>query len=803
MALASASIVPAANAASDGSEVTSETVAPAAVPDVLGGDRWQRHLSEDLLPYWETSDALGSPLGNFPTFLGQSGETLPDTTRGLVALSRRVYGYSVAFMLTGNPRYLTYAKAGLDWIEEHAADPVHGGYFGQLDVNGDPVAPLANKDASDLAAVGLAYGMYYNVTRDPAAETGLLAVRDLLFDKYYDAAGNRLRDALTHDLATEVDTGSNGGDLGNYLSAVTGIYLANTAVLSDPARRAQFTSDTRKLTQSLIDNFQATGAANRWWFWGRTKRFGNFNAADTAFGYNLKAYAMIANANRMLPDRPWDSLSVNRNTLITRAWDDVAGRWNQRPLSFALGNVEPDSAWWMHDEGDQLLAALNLEGGFPHSDQLARASQTFLDIYVDSDHPVRETFARVAREGFENASQKSGLGKSMMHNFEHALVMYLNGRALQRTPARLYYAFPTDQALTAVAKPYWFDSTGQTRTVGAPLQNLPDHSVVAVDFTGMDSVPRPPYPAPNDSAAPATTATVSPAPNGAGWNRDDVTVSFNATDDLVGVKEIHATVKDAEGVTAAVGHIDPGDEFTLPSFTAESDFDVTYFAVDALGNTEEPQSLQVRIDRTAPTVTIENPGDGASYLLDQFTLGQFRCEDETSGSGPLGCDGAVPGGAPADTSTVGAHAFTVTGTDAAGNQTVLMHEYDVRYGFSGFLSPIDNRPVVNVANAGRTIPVKWRLVNADGIGVSDPSSFVSLTSTAGGCEGTASTDIVDTYVDGSGLQYLGDGNWQFNWKTPKSYAGQCRTIALNLADSTGDAPATLEALGRTATFSFQ
>ena len=33
-------------------------------------------------------------------------------------------------MLTGEERYLTYARAGIDWIEAKAKDPVHGGYFG-------------------------------------------------------------------------------------------------------------------------------------------------------------------------------------------------------------------------------------------------------------------------------------------------------------------------------------------------------------------------------------------------------------------------------------------------------------------------------------------------------------------------------------------------------------------------------------------------------------------------------------------------------------------------------------------------
>ena len=154
------------------------------------------------MPYWDMPEALGKPVGNFPSFRGRNGELLPrgSTNRGLSTLARQVYGYSLAFLLTGEDRYLTYAKAGIDWINTKAKDPVYGGYYGELDVNGKPVNPLANKDLFDLASLGLAYGMYFNVTRDPAAEADLLAVRDLIFAKYYDAAQNRMKDSLTYDL---------------------------------------------------------------------------------------------------------------------------------------------------------------------------------------------------------------------------------------------------------------------------------------------------------------------------------------------------------------------------------------------------------------------------------------------------------------------------------------------------------------------------------------------------------------------------------------------------------------------------
>ena len=164
------------------------------------------------MPYWDMPTALGTPVGNFPSFRGRDGELLPEggnnRNRGLSTLARGVYGYSLAFMLTGEERYLTYASAGIDWINAKAKDPVHGGYFGLLQENGDPVNPLANKDVFDLASLGLAYGMYFNATRDPEVEADLLAVRDLIFSKYYDAGENRIRDSLTYDLLTEVDTGA-------------------------------------------------------------------------------------------------------------------------------------------------------------------------------------------------------------------------------------------------------------------------------------------------------------------------------------------------------------------------------------------------------------------------------------------------------------------------------------------------------------------------------------------------------------------------------------------------------------------
>ena len=216
--------------------------------------------------------------------------------------------------------------------------------------------------------------------------------------------------------------------------------------------------------------------------------------------------------------------------------------------------------------------------------------------------PVHETFGRIARDPADNNLRKSAVGKNMLHNIEHALILYLHGRSLEGRPARLYYALPHDQALTATTRPYWFDSTGQERTDLRPLDRLPGHDLVAVDFTGIGRVPRPPYPPPADTSPPTTTVSLSPQPNAAGWNRGDVTVSFTAEDDLVGVKEIRARVQALNGSVPGTAFVRPDGQTAL-TFTEEGRYLVTYQAVDVLGNTEPEHAVEVNIDRTDPTLS--------------------------------------------------------------------------------------------------------------------------------------------------------------------------------------------------------
>ena len=378
---------------------------------------------------------------------------------------------------------------------------------------------------------------------------------------------------------------------------------------------------------------------------------------------------------------------ADRDTALARAWDETAGRWNQRLRGFAAGNVEPDSAWWIHAEADQLLAALDLRNGFAHSARLARSAQTWLDIYFDRDpaFPAREGWARVERTGTETDLRKSFFGKNMLHSPEHALILYLHGRMLEGRPARLHYAFPAAQALTAVAKPYWFDAAAERRWVDGTVAGMPDRRHVTVDFEGIEAVPPPPFPAPDDRTAPVTVADVAPAANAAGWHRMPVTISLTATDDLAGVKEIHVLV---EGPDGAWAQISPGGSLELPAFTSEGEHQVAWFAVDVLGNAEEVHRVTVRLDRTGPSVTGMPAQPCVIWPPDQrmVPIADVTAADSLSGVAGLSVDATADEAAVDDIDVQGGRVsvraardgesdgrlYTVTAvaSDLAGNQTV-------------------------------------------------------------------------------------------------------------------------------------
>lgn len=104
-----------------------------------------------------------------------------------------------------------------------------------------------------------------------------------------------------------------------------------------------------------------------------------------------------------------------------------------------------------------------------------------------------------------------------------------------------------------------------------------------------------------DDLAPVVEHSLSPAPNAAGWNNTDVTVSLAIERDCPpgGLNTIYYSLSGAQnGGGEMLG--DRGEVVV----SAEGVTTIAYHAVDAAGNVGESQSVEVRVDKTAPEVVI-------------------------------------------------------------------------------------------------------------------------------------------------------------------------------------------------------
>ncbi|HEY7042367.1 MAG TPA: hypothetical protein VH419_01735 [Nocardioidaceae bacterium] len=118
-----------------------------------------------------------------------------------------------------------------------------------------------------------------------------------------------------------------------------------------------------------------------------------------------------------------------------------------------------------------------------------------------------------------------------------------------------------------------------------------------------------------DQTAPATTLTSNPAPNAAGWNKTDPTLTLTATD-AGGSGVASITYKIGSGSAVTVNGASASFPVTTTGVTT-----VTYFATDVAGNVEATKTSTVRLDKTSPTLTNVFPANNGSYTNQQYRIG--------------------------------------------------------------------------------------------------------------------------------------------------------------------------------------
>ncbi len=139
---------------------------------------------------------------------------------------------------------------------------------------------------------------------------------------------------------------------------------------------------------------------------------------------------------------------------------------------------------------------------------------------------------------------------------------------------------------------------------------------------------------------------------------------------------------------------------------------------------------------------------------------------------------------PAGPYPVGSTLVTLTVEDSNGATASCTGTVTVLYKFTGFFQPIENNGAVNVVKAGSSVPVKFSLDGNKGLNIFMPGSPTSWQTT---CDYSGNISPMEETVTagGSSLKYNAVTNqYEYVWKTEKSWKGQCRQLVVTLKDGT-------------------
>jgi mannose/cellobiose epimerase-like protein (N-acyl-D-glucosamine 2-epimerase family) len=431
------------------------------------GERWQEHLRKELLPFWSMPEALGEQVGAFPSVRCNDGtlldradpcpeirgnEWLMEDRTYVVALSRQAYAYGVAFHLTGEPRYLELALAGVEYLRRNAFDPKHGGAYAWRDgATGQWGPEVAERNPQEQAYALLGPGLYYYLTRNEEVLQDIESIKDSIFRSHGPLQAGPLRQK----------PGAQGpGRLVDSLDQLNA-YLVLLTPLLPPEKRDAWAQDMKGLTHQLIERYYSP-EENLFFMDALPPQERRLGRSNSDFGHTIKSLWMIRMVGQATGEAGLVRFAEEQGRrVLARAYLPDTGSWasSVRPD----GTLETNKEWWMYTELDQFAASLALTDpsvGAP----LPRTQDYWLRHFVDPVHGEVWTTLDGTTHQPLTAMPKQWPWKNGFHSFEHALVGYITAQQLRGEPVVLYYAFDPREPGQAV-RPYFF--TGSVEKVEA------------------------------------------------------------------------------------------------------------------------------------------------------------------------------------------------------------------------------------------------------------------------------------------------------------------------------------------------
>jgi mannose/cellobiose epimerase-like protein (N-acyl-D-glucosamine 2-epimerase family) len=404
----------------------------------------------------------------YRTVLGLSGAKKGDFRQETDTISRLVYGFATAFLLTGDDRYLNAAERGTEYLRDHMRffdtdeDIVY--WYHGIDVKGDRDHKVfASEFGDDYHAIPMYEQIYalagptqtYRATGDPRILNDIeLTVR--LFDRFF---LDRHRggyyshlDPVTMDAHSETlgrnRARKNWNSVGDHAPA----YLINAYLATGEPKYADFLVYTADTIVRYFPDFDRSPFVQERFHddWSHDTEWG-WQQNRAVVGHNLKIAWNLMRINSLRPNASYVELSEKIAAIMPPVgsdrqrggWYDVMERALAEGQNLHRLTWHDRKAWWQQEQA--ILAYLILAGilGRPEYLRHAREAAAFYNAFF-LDHEDGAVYFNVLANGLPYLLGTERLkGSHSMSNYHASELCYLaatySNLLINRQPLELHF----------------------------------------------------------------------------------------------------------------------------------------------------------------------------------------------------------------------------------------------------------------------------------------------------------------------------------------------------------------------------
>jgi mannose/cellobiose epimerase-like protein (N-acyl-D-glucosamine 2-epimerase family)/dienelactone hydrolase len=410
----------------------------AAASRIPNGEYWRQDALNGIMRHW-AAHARDPNSGLFHGNLTRDWKPLPPLHRIPLLIGRHVYGFSTAFQLSGDAKFLEVAREGASYLLEHAWDREFGGWHDSLDQTGEAVSQEKTVARQIYVNAGLA--AYYTATGDIRALRRVLRSVELQRIRAHDPEHGGWAETFHRDMNV-ASWGKNKHAHYDYAGALLlNLHLATR----DPSVLAW----ARELMDLSLSRMRDPCG----WFHGFRNRFDREwrhveesgatpNTAST--GAQLTAALSLIRLYEQSRHESYLHAAVDLVEQVQRfGWNQKTGAWSELVGSCPASRIpdQPAVWWWVQMYGT--MAQLRLFATTQDTAWLRgyqRSDEFFERVFRDRE--FGGVYASVTPQGSpaETAKASAGAWKTSYHEMEHALVKYLYlSLYVNRQPARLQF----------------------------------------------------------------------------------------------------------------------------------------------------------------------------------------------------------------------------------------------------------------------------------------------------------------------------------------------------------------------------